>query len=253
MSKSAVQFHRRNLRGWNYAHNHDGKGPRSLLDMSKLRWRALFSHADLRLTVKLPMEMVEKSTNGQWQGCSTDVCPSSSPKRWKCSWICGHRWDCVLIMCWTENQWQNIIPCKADDRDPWEQHRNHFVHIHVSTKLEATSPLCVFIYLWFISCNSNFLSSKQTLFWDVLLPDLPQCSPCFICLNLLTENKDIVHQWSICSRELLQAVVSTRCFLRKHPQHSGYPQWMFKCINCKTYHHVFLKKPFFACFVTILP
>lgn len=43
--------------------------------MSKLRWRALFSHTDLRLTAKLPMEMVEKSTEGRWQGCSTELCP----------------------------------------------------------------------------------------------------------------------------------------------------------------------------------
>lgn len=131
-----------------------------------------------------------------------------------------------------------IIPCKADDRDAWEQHGNHFVHTYVSTKLEATSPLCVFIYLWLISCNSNFLSCKRTLFWDVLLPDLTLCSPYFICLNLLTENKDIVQQWSICSKELLWVVVSTRCFLRKHPQHSEYPPWMLKCINCKKYQHV---------------
>lgn len=149
-----------------------------------------------------------------------------------------------------------IIPCKADDRDPWEQHGNNFVHTYVSTKLETASPLCVCIYLWFVSHNSNCLSRKRTLFWDVLLPDLTLCSLCFICLNLLPENKDIiVHQWSVCSRELLQFVVSARCFLRKRPhgQHSEYPQWMFKCTNCKKYHQVFIIKAFFACFVTVLP
>lgn len=140
---------------------------------------------------------------------------------------------------------EHCIICKAGDRDAWEQHGYHFVHTYVSTKLEDASPLCVFLYLQFISCKSNFLSRKQTVFWDMPLPDLTLCSPCFICLNLLTENRDIIiHQWSTCSRELLQIVVSIRCFLRKHPQHSEYPQWMFKCINCKKYHDVFLKRPF---------
>lgn len=62
----------------------------------------------------------------------------------------------------------------------------------------------------------------------------------FICLNLLTENKDIivVDQGSICSRMVFPLVLSTRCFLRKHllGQNVEYPQWMFKCTKWKEYY-----------------
>lgn len=150
-------------------------------------------------------------------------------------------------MCWGENQWQNIALSPAKQMiGIHEKSMGIILFTHVSTKPEATSPLCASIYLWFISCNSNLQSSKPRLFWHVLLPDLTLCSHCFICLNLLTENKDvIVHQRYICSRELLQVIASTRCFLKKHPQHSEHPQWMFKCINCKKYHHIFIKKALF--------
>lgn len=212
------------------------------------------SHTDLRLAAKLPMEMVEKSTDGQCQGCSTEVCPKVFHKEVEMQLNLWSQMGLDYVLGREPVVEHCIIPSKVDDRDPWEKHGNHFVHTYVSTKPGAISPFCASVYLWFISCNSNLQSSKPRLFWDVLLPDLTLCSLCFICLNLLTENKDvIVHQWYICSRELLQVIASTRCFLKKHPQHSEHPQWMFKCINCKKYHHIFIKKALFACFVIVLP
>lgn len=40
-----------------------------------------------------------------------------------------------------------IMPCKAHDRDPQNQHGNHFVHTYVSTKLDTVPPLLVYICL----------------------------------------------------------------------------------------------------------
>lgn len=135
-----------------------------------------------------------------------------------------------------------IIPWKADDGAPQNQHENHFVLTYISTKLEIVSPLLVLIYFSFISCSSNFLFGKQKLVWDTLLSDLTLCVLCFIYLNLLTGNKGIIvlDQWSLCSRKLFQVVVSTRCFLRKHPhgQNIEYPQWMFQCTKCKEHYQV---------------
>lgn len=123
------------------------------------------------------------------------------------------------------------IPCKADNGDPQNQHGNPFVHTYVSTKLVIVS-LYLFSFIFdsylatAIFCSASERFSETCCFLTSLC--VYSVSFLFICLNLLTENKDIIvlDQWSICSRKLFRVVLSTRCFLRKHPhgQNTEHPQ-----------------------------
>lgn len=99
------------------------------------------------------------------------------------SWICGCRCDSILLQ--EENQGQNFASSPA--KQMIAIHKTNMgiiLFAHVSTKLEIVSPLLVFIDLWFISCNSNFLFGKRMLFWDMLLSDLTLCVLCFLSLHL---------------------------------------------------------------------
>lgn len=136
-------------------------------------------------------------------------------------------------MCQEENQGQNFASCPA--KRMTGIHKNSMGIILFTCMLVQNWTLFLLYLFSFvfdsylaiaIFCLTSGRFSEECCFLTSLC--VYSVSFLFICLNLLTENKDIIvlDQWSICSRKLFPVVVSTRCFLRKHPhgQNIEYPQ-----------------------------
>lgn len=131
----------------------------------------------------------------------------------------------------------------GNDGDPQKHHGNNLImHMLVQNWRLVCPCLASFIFDSYLAtaifCSASRCISETCCFLTSLC--VYSISFLFICLNLLTENKDIivVDPGSICSRRLFSLLVSTRCFLRKHPhgQNVKYPQWMFECSEWKKYH-----------------